>query len=166
MNPSLPTLLALLVASAHTADQRVGFAGYGPARIGMTRAGLQDAIGAKLVDQHPDAESDGCTYVFPEGASRDLTYMLIDGRLARIDVDTASVSTISGAHVGTSESELRALYPKIETTTHFYNGPEWHYMVLHSADGRLGIRFETDGKRVVRWYAGTREAIQYVEGCA
>jgi hypothetical protein len=39
-------------------------------------------------------------------------------------------------------------------------------MVQTSTNGHLGIRFETDGKRVVRWYAGTSEAIQYVEGCA
>jgi hypothetical protein len=92
--------------------------------------------------------------------------MLIDGRLARIDVDTAAVATISGAHVGSTEAEVRALYPgQVITTPHFYTGPEGHYLVLTAPDGQRGIRFETDGQRVVRWYAGTAEAIQLVEGC-
>ncbi|MGO4549536.1 hypothetical protein AB4059_00310 [Lysobacter sp. 2RAF19] len=168
MSSTLLPLLTLMafVLSANAAEQRIGSSGYGPARIGMTRASLQEAMGARLVDQIPGAESDGCTYVLPEGTSQGVAYMIIDGRLARIDVDTQTVATISGAHVGTTESELRALYPGIETSPHFYNGPDWHYMVLTSPDGRLAIRFETDGARVVRWYAGKREAIEYVDGCA
>jgi len=40
-----------------------------------------------------------------------------------------------------------------------------HYLTVRSADGRYGIRFETDKGKIIEYYAGTYEAIQYVEGC-
>lgn len=153
-------------ASLHAAEPRVGFAGYGAARIGMTRSELQDALGKRLVDESPGDESNRCTYVYPEGVARDVGYMLLEGRLARVDVDIDTVSTISGARIGSTEAQVRALYPgRVQTTPHHYEGPVGHYLVVLSPDGRLGVRFETDGERVTRWYAGTQRAIQYVEGC-
>jgi hypothetical protein len=162
----LPIVCLFIASVAHAQSPRVGFDGYGPARIGMTRAALQHALDVRLIEQSPEADSDACLYVYAEGAGEGVGYMLIDGRLARIDVDTADVTTISGAHVGSTEAEVRALYPgQVKTTPHFYTGPEGHYLVLTAPDGQRGIRFETDGQRVVRWYAGTEEAIQLVEGC-
>jgi len=57
------------------------------------------------------------------------------------------------------------MYPGAQTLPHHYGGPEGHYLTLTSPDGGLGIRFETNGHSVERWYAGTTEAIGRVEGC-
>ena len=39
------------------------------------------------------------------------------------------------------------------------------YGKLHSSDGKLGIRFETDRDIVTMFYAGRSDAIQFIEGC-
>jgi hypothetical protein len=36
---------------------------------------------------------------------------------------------------------------------------------MYSGDKKFGVRFETDGKMVTRYYVGTAEALQYIEGC-
>jgi len=40
-----------------------------------------------------------------------------------------------------------------------------HYLTVRSAHSRYGVRFETDKGKITEFYAGTYEAIQYVEGC-
>jgi hypothetical protein len=53
---------------------------------------------------------------------------------------------------------------KMEVKEHQYIDTG-HYLTVRSADGRYGVRFETDKGRITEFYAGTYEAIQYVEGC-
>ncbi|GAC1524958.1 MAG: hypothetical protein NVS2B4_00490 [Ramlibacter sp.] len=91
--------------------------------------------------------------------------MMLKGRLARIDVSNSGVTTEAGARVGTSESELDRLYDgRLVQEPHAYTGPDGHYLTLGSGDGHA-IRFETDGESVTQFYAGTAEAVQYIEGC-
>ena len=95
-----------------------------------------------------------------------VSLMMLNNRLARIDVYKSGVRTVSGAGIGTSESDLKRLYGgKLVQEAHAYTGPEGHYLTLRSAGGRYGVRFETDGVLVTGFYAGTAEAIQYIEGC-
>jgi hypothetical protein len=39
-------------------------------------------------------------------------------------------------------------------------------MKVFSADGRYGLLFETDGKKVIGFRSGFNKSVQYVEGCA
>ncbi len=39
------------------------------------------------------------------------------------------------------------------------------YLTLMSSDRKYGIRFETEDGTVTRYYAGTAEAISFIEGC-
>jgi hypothetical protein len=39
-----------------------------------------------------------------------------------------------------------------------------HYLTIRSDDRHYGVRFETDQGKITMFYAGTYEAIQYVEG--
>ena len=170
--------LGLLVAAFASAQSppRVSVDGRGPARIGMTESALSDALGVRVVDPDPGVYDGDCRYVYARSrpaatgasamASDDVGYMLIKDRLVRIDIESAADATLSGARVGMTEAALRALYPgRLAEEPHHYGGPEDHYLTLHSADGRRGIRFETGGGVVTRFYAGTADAIQFVEGC-
>jgi hypothetical protein len=88
--------------------------------------------------------------------------------LERIDVDTTGVLTAEGAGVGDSESRVLELYRgRVRVEPHKYTGPEGHYLIVsHPTDTLFLIIFETDGKRVERYRAGRRPAVEFVEGCA
>jgi len=165
-------LIALAIAitavgsALATSPQRVAFTSIGKARIGMSERALSHALGAPLVHIAPEEEEEGCYYASGHGLPKGVNLMMLNDRLARFDVTEPGVSTISGAGVGTSESELKGLYGgKLVQEPHAYTGPQGHYMTLRSVDGQYGVRFETDGLRVTGYYAGTAEAIQYIEGC-
>lgn len=161
--------IALVVASGSilAADrERVGFSSLGKARIGLSEADLARAFGVPLIHIDPVAEEEGCYYASARGLSHGVGLMILDGHLARIDVFKPGVKTISGAEVGMSEAGLKRLYgSRLVQEPHAYTGPDGHYLTLHSSTGQYGLRFETDGNVVTGYYAGTAEAIQYIEGC-
>jgi hypothetical protein len=73
---------------------------------------------------------------------------------------------MQGARIGMSEKCLKKLYgAKLTAQAHAYTGSEGHYLTLASADNGYGFRFETDGKTVTGYYAGTAESIRHIEGC-
>lgn len=161
-------LAFLVVASAAMATDasRVGFTSYNKARVGMSEVELSNIFKTKLVHLDPVMEEEGCYYASAPGLPKGVGLMILKGRLARIDVFSAGVLTVQGAGVGMSEKGLKKLYgTKLTEQSHAYIGPEGHYLTLASADQAYGTRFETDGKTVTRYYAGTAESIQYIEGC-
>jgi len=158
----------IVVAQPLTAadQKKITFESYGLARIGMSRADLQRVVGSKLKNDYADADTEGCEYVSSAKGYSGVSFMIIDQRVARIDVTSPTVSTLSGIRIGSSQSLVLSTYPgRITITDHAYTGPEGKYLTMHSTDNKYGIRFETDGERVASYYAGTPEAIQYIEGC-
>lgn len=139
--------------------------GIGPARIGMRLSELNTVLREKFsMPESKDEQS--CFYVEPTKHAG-IGFMILDGRLARVDVYTPGVRTVKGIRVGDSETRALKIYgPKLKTEPHFYTGPEGHYLTIHSSDGRYGIRFETENGKIDRFYAGTSAAISFVEGCS
>jgi len=163
---ALATLVATTGSALAASSQRVAFSSLGKARVGMTEQAIARALGAPLTHVDLDAEEEGCYYASGRGLPKGASLMMLNNRLARVDVFEPGIFTVSGAGVGTSESELKRIYgSKLAQEPHAYTGPEGHYLTLRSADGRYGVRFETDGRLVTGFYAGTAEAIQYIEGC-
>lgn len=149
-------------AASSTTEHRVTFTGYGPAHVGMSLEALRKAVGAQLLDD--PLQEDACRYVSAP-RSPGVAYMLIDGKVARIDVFAPSgVQAFAGGRVGASKASLLRSYPTSKVTPHFYDSGG-AYVTLLSNDGKHGIRFEIEDDRVSGYYAGTIAAIQYVEGC-
>ena len=160
------TVIGSMAIAGPAELRRVSFTSYGAARIGMTRHALEEALGEKLKSENPDADSESCEYVAPSGGYEGLSFMLINQRLARIDVTSPRVMTLAGARVGASQRAVMALYPgRVEVSPHAYTAPDGSYLTVYSSDRRHGIRFETDHGKITVFYAGTAEAIQYIEGC-
>src|SRR5579864_3007588 len=154
-------LCASLISGSVAADTWfVREDGVGSAKIAMTLAQLSAVLHEKF--SMPSEKSDqGCFYVSPRGR-RHISFMIEDGRLVRVDVDAPGISTSSGIQVGDSEAHAREVYgSKIEVTDHKYIDTG-HYLTARSADGRYGVRFETDKGKITMFYAGTYDAIQYV----
>jgi hypothetical protein len=153
-------------APAGAAGDRLSFDGLGPARIGMSRQALEAALGGPLSRDDATEDAASCEIVYPLRRGDSISYMLLDGRLARIDIDNDRTLSVSGIGLDALEAAVLAAYPgRVTVTPHAYTGPEGKYLTLLSRDGSRGMRFETSDARVTRFYAGTEHAIQLIEGC-
>ena len=136
--------------------------GVGPVKIGMTLAQLSAVLHEKLSEQESD--NDSCYYVTASKHDH-IAFMIIDGRVERIDVDAPGIATSTGVQVGNSELSVRKIYGTgVKVTKHAYVDTG-HYLTVRSADGRHGVRFEIDNGKVTMFYVGKFDAIQYIEGC-
>jgi hypothetical protein len=124
---------------------------------------LKQQLHEELSPQIPKGEH--CSFVAP-AEHTNIALMIVGGKFVRTDVDEPGVFTAEGIQVGDKEERVKKAYgSNLKVEPHAYDGPEWHYLTVRSENGRYGIRFETDGNRVVMYYAGTYKAIQYIEGC-
>ena len=136
--------------------------GIGSAKIGMSLSQLNSALHEKF-EKPQNKEDQGCFYVNPT-KHPDVSLMIENGHLVRIDVDKTGIATAEGVQVGDPEEHARQVYgSRLKITPHQYT--DGHYLTVRSQSGGNGIRFETDNAKIKTFYAGTYEAIQYVEGC-
>lgn len=158
-------VLALIAACTTAADELwiVHDDGAGPVRVGMTLTELNTTLHERFM-LPKDKDEQACFYATPKIQPK-VAFMILNGRLGRIDVGKAGVKTSLGIQVGDSEKKALEAYGKtLKLGPHKYidNG---HYVTAKSADGHYGIRFETENGKITTFYAGLYEAIQYVEGC-
>lgn len=164
-------------APARSVDPALTAEGYGPLRIGMTRAEIEAAMGE---DSDPDSvggpEPERCDQFRPARAPEGLLVMVEDGRLTRISLTRgARIETDRGLGLGAAAAAVRAAYgPALVAMPHEYQDPPAEYLTAWSlgrpapdvADpAARGLRYEIgeDGK-VETIHAGG-PSIQYVEGC-
>ena len=138
--------------------------GAGPVKIGMTVAQAQKALGEKFA--FDPTLDDSCNIGQAKKQFPSLSFMTIDGVIARIDTTDPAVRTPEGAHVGSTEQELRKLYgSRAEFAENRYVETS-HDVTVLSSDGRvLGIVFVTDGKKIVSMRVGREQEINLAEGC-
>lgn len=140
--------------------------GLGQIQVGMT---LDEAVNMGLLSENPNMKT-ACDYVFPAvgaGIPDGVSVMVVKGKVARIDVDTGSVTTEEGAKIGDSEDKVKSLYgDDLQVRPHKYinNG---HYLVVpgDSASAGKELLFETDGQHVTSFRAGRLPEVEWVEGC-
>jgi hypothetical protein len=142
----------------------------GPIHVGMTVEEAARASGVKLVNQSSGGEEFGCLYYQFDPQPKDVFVMVTDGRIARIDVTSKTIKTLSGAGVGSTESEIRRLYPgQIESEVHPYD-PQGKYLIFVPQDAsqrNYRVIFETDASGTVqRFRSGKLPEVGYIEGCA
>lgn len=136
--------------------------GIGRVKIGMTVAEASESWGSQLAALGDIAP---CYYVKPGEGPSGISFMVVDGRIARINVENASIATSAGARVGDSAERVKTLYPnQVEIMPHKYT--EGHYLTVTPTDSAYRIIFETDGKKVIRFRAGKMPEVQWVEGCS
>ena len=139
--------------------------GLGSIRIGMTPREIAASAGALRTEADQNAT---CYFTAPLGAPEGIELMIADGRLARIDISSASFSTRSGARVGHSQRDVLQLYGgRLEVQQHKYKENS-RYLVFLPADAQdreFRMIFETDGTKVTMVSAGRLPEVEYVEGC-
>ena len=142
--------------------------GYGPIVVGMTYAAANDSLKGAL-KAAKNANLAECDYVTWQGGPAGLGIMVIEGKIARVDVgDSTDIPTKSGAKVGDTEDRIKALYgDRVKVTDHKYE--DGHYLTVRSAiptDTLHFIIFETSNGKVTRMRGGAMPGVEYVEGCS
>jgi len=141
--------------------------GLGQIQIGMN---LTDAVNMGLLNENPTMNTQ-CDFVFPAvgaGIPDGVSVMVVKGKVARIDVDTGSVTTYDGEKIGDTEDHIKSIYGdevKVEPHKYIEGG---HYMTVagDSASAGKALVFETDGKRVTMFRGGRIPEVKWVEGCS
>lgn len=138
--------------------------GWGPIRVGMTVPEARKALGGSLADPR----NRECDHVHPRPAPSGVLLMIVQGRVARVEVNDTTVATAEGARVGDSEARIEALYPgRVQSVPHKYE--DGHYLIVRrgaGADTVYRLVFETDGRRVTRFRGGRVPEVEWVEGCS
>jgi len=157
-----------------TSESRLSLDGIGPVDIGMTfdRASAAAGVPIRLLDTPAGPE---CRYAVPDRSARmgdELGFMVVDGRIARIDVGIMGpdrIRTLSGIGKGSTEAEVQATYPgRIRVEPHPYT-QSGHYLVYVPNDARfrhLSMIFETINGEVRSFRAGLAEQVSWKEGCS
>jgi len=169
ISPKKMVLTVLIIASAIAAVADDSWVvrddGIGPVRIGMSLSEINSVLHEKW--SMPENKDDQSCFYVDSARHAGMGFMILDGRLARIDVDRPGVRAEKGIQVGDSEARALKVYgPKLKIEPHFYSGPEGHYLTIRSGDSRYGTRFETENGKMDVFYAGTSAAISLVEGCS
>ncbi len=161
---SLETVLA---QTKLTNQSKLSLSGIGAVKVGMSVTEAAKAAGTKLVGDPPNKN---CYYVQPQGETKDIGFMVIKGRIARIDVrKNSKVATFKGAKIGDSEARIKSLHPgQIQVTTHKYvkGGHYLTFVPKDASNKNYRIIFETDGKRVTQFRSGKLPEVEFVEGCS
>lgn len=152
--------------------------GFGPLRIGMTRAEVETALGA---DSNPGAvggpEPEACDTFHPARAPTGLRVMVEQGVLTSIWLDRgATLKTDRGFGVGDAATAIKAAYgPTATASPHKYAAAPAEYITTWSVGGAAGY-VQNPAARGIAYHIGTDgtaehvaaggPSIQYVEGCA
>ncbi len=143
----------------------IRFDGIGPVRVGMNLSELNKALHTSF-KRPTDPDEQACAYVEVPHQSR-IGIMILDGRVARVDIGNTSTRTAEGIHNGDSEARAMEVYGKrLKVEPNHYDPENGHYLTLPSSDRKYGIRFESDDGKITSFYAGTANAIEFVEGCS
>ncbi len=154
--------------------------GFGPLRIGMSRA---EAVKAMGEDSNPEAvggpDPQSCDEFRPARAPEGMMVMIERGRLTRISLlEGSKVETDRGLGVGATAAAVRAAYgAALRAGPHKYEVAPAEYLTIWTKDGprgeeyvqtpaARGISYEIGGKGVVKAIHAGGPSIQYVEGCA
>ncbi|WP_339929276.1 hypothetical protein [uncultured Brevundimonas sp.] len=164
--PQTPTPPA--PANALTAE------GYGPLRIGMTRAEVIAAMGANDNPNTvggPDPES--CDMFHPARAPEGLYVMVENGVLTSVQLGSTSVlKTDRGLGIGDTAAAVKQAYgPDARVSPHKYADAPAEYVTTwtttdHDSPAARGVRYNIGADGRVQGVAVGGPSILYVEGCA
>jgi hypothetical protein len=163
--PGLLLVAVLAGAAPRREPVPITTAGWGAVRVGMTPARAAARLGGRLVTRKGALEPESCHYRSSPRAPG-LLFMVVEGRIARVETKDARYATLSGVRVGDSEeTALRTYAGRSQVLPHKYTDTG-KYIVVATSDGQRAVVVETDQGRVTQIRGGQRPAVEYVEGCS
>ena len=153
-------------------SSRLRLDGIGPVMVGMTldEASAAAGVPVRMVPNSNLAGAGRCAYARPEGGPEGLSFMTLDGRIARVDVVNSQIRTVSGVGTGSTEAEVQATYPgRVRVEPNPYTGHRGGRDIVYVADeasAHLSLLFQVDGGRVNSFRSGLLGAVMAPEGCS
>lgn len=166
------------------ANSPVKLTSIGPVVVGMTVDQVSQAAGVALTRQ-PDYDAAmaerNCAYVSPatipgyspppeSGNKSPLAFMIVDGKLARIDILGGDFATDKGIKVGSSETEVTDAYGGgSPLPPRAFVGPPYRYLTASPKDAEdqgYKMVFESDGAKVVNYRVGKQPEVENRQGCS
>lgn len=150
-----------------TEQSKLAINGIGPVDLGMTVAEASTAAGVQLVSlgAKPNAV---CSEYKPASGLNGVRFMVAKGKIARIDIDSKAIATVSGVKIGDTESRAKSLYGGQLQVTRLPNSTKGKYLTFvpkSERDKNLRLMFETDGQSVRRIRVGKLPEVGFAEGC-
>ncbi len=134
--------------------------------FGMTVARAAEASETCLV---PEGEAtQACHYVRPVGGPDGVGFMVTQGTIERVDIISGSITTRSGAGIGSTAQQILDLFPgKIETKPSPFGDGEWlSFIPSDTDDQQFRVVWETNNEGVVtRFRSGRRPQVENPSGC-
>ena len=163
----LVAVVLLAIAPVDTPRPYLTPDGWGPVRIGMSRAEVEAVMGTPLEGEAINDEY-SCIEMTPADSDLGVWFMFEEHKLSRISIaEPSKVRTPRGIGIGASATAVRRAYGGgLKAEPHFYAGLPSEYLTFWTIPGKRGVRFETDSKRRVQAIHAGGHSIQYVEGCA
>ena len=132
--------------------------------FGMTLHDAQVAAGSQFTPITPVGH---CFLVVPEAGQAGLTFWVVAGTVERVDVDTRTITTRSGAGIGDTEDRIRELFGERIHTTALPDGSGnlLAYVPKDVADATYRVMFLSNGLQITRVWAGRLPWAEELGGC-
>jgi hypothetical protein len=142
----------------------VGANGFGAVRFGMSVGDAEKTSGRQFNGTPADSPCMLLNRVDQTG----MTYIFVEGKLARIDVRTPGVLADGGGRVGMQVDEIRTLYAGHLSEQPAKNDPAARLLKIGGdKPGVGGVIFDVDGAgKVTRYRAGLPPALDSGEDCS
>ncbi len=146
------------------ASSSVSTVGIDRVMFGMTLHDAQVAAGSRFTPITPVGH---CFLVVPEAGQAGLTFWVVSGTVERVDVDTRTITTRSGAGIGDTEDRIREMFgERIHTTTlPDGSGNLLAYIPKDVADATYRVMFLSNGLQITRMWAGRLPWAEELGGC-
>jgi len=143
--------------------------GMGSIKTEMTIEEAEKATNLTLKKEQSGGEEGGCYYYSIVGIN-DILLMIIDNKIARIDIFNPVVTTKEGIKIGDTEAKVKQIYGNnIKEEPHHYveNGKYLILTLPNNFNPNYAIIFETDSNgKVTTFRTGRFPEVGYIEGCA
>ena len=132
--------------------------------FGMTIHDAQVAAGSQFTPVTPIGH---CYLVVPDDAPPGVTFWVVAGTVERVDVDTRTITTRSGAGIGDTEDRIREMFGRRIHTTLLPDGSGnlLAYVPKDVADATYRVMFLSNGVQITRLWAGRLPWAEELGGC-
>ena len=132
--------------------------------FGMTVHDAQVAAGSQFTPVTPIGH---CYLVVPDDAPPGITFWVVAGTVERVDVDTRTITTRSGAGIGHTEDRIREMFGERIHTTLLPDGSGnlLAFVPKDVADATYRVMFLSNGVQITRLWAGRLPWAEELGGC-
>lgn len=151
---------------AFSSTDKLSTVGLGSVYFGMTPDEAADAV-TTLWTGGPGDGTPRCYLLAPANGPSGLVLTVYNSSIERMDITNPSITTRSGASVGSTEAQLHELFDPQLVVTPYEDGSgnSIQFVPVDEADVDYRVIFETDGTSVTSMRAGRLPAVAPGEPC-